>query len=136
MIKPGSIKKIETSSTMMFKQMENISKFLQACRDLGVPSYDTFDVNDLYKENNMLGVLRCLDSLGRTVQKNVPDWTGPQLGVKMATKNERNFDPELLKKNVAVTKLNMGSATTMERKTFDHSASITFASQYSGKSSR
>jgi hypothetical protein len=34
---------------MMFKQMENISLFLAACRSLGVPSFDCFETNDLFQ---------------------------------------------------------------------------------------
>ena len=83
----------------------------------------------------MQGVLRCLDSLGRTVQKNCPDFPGPHLGAKMATKNERNFDPALLNKGV-VNKLNMGSALTMERATCNIATSVTFGSQYAGQSAR
>ena len=78
---------------------------------------------------NMQGVLRCLDSLGRTVQKNCPDFPGPHLGAKMATKNERNFDPSLLNRGV-VNKLNMGSSQTMERKNFDIATSVTFGNQF------
>ena len=48
-IKPGSVKKIETS-VMPFKQMENISNFLRACRALGVREYELFETIDLYEE--------------------------------------------------------------------------------------
>lgn len=48
-IKPGSVKKIETSA-MPFKQMENISNFLRACRALGVREYELFETVDLYEE--------------------------------------------------------------------------------------
>lgn len=163
----------------MFKQMENISLFLAACRTLGVPSFDCFETNDLFQgknaalvaayfspvtahdswpyfssfsfpwmvfcipatrywlrlhngtEKNMQGVLRCLDSLGRTVQAKCPSFSGPHLGAKMATKNERNFDPALLKASkAAVNKLNMGSAGYMERKSCDISTSVTFGNEH------
>jgi hypothetical protein len=42
---------------------------------------------DLYEQKDIGVVLRCLDSLGRTVQRTVPEWTGPQLGVRLATEN-------------------------------------------------
>lgn len=48
-IKPGSVKKIETSA-MPFKQMENISNFLRACRNIGVREYELFETVDLYEE--------------------------------------------------------------------------------------
>ena len=48
-IKPDTIKKIETSS-MPFKQMENITAFLKSCRALGVADFDVFETLDLYEE--------------------------------------------------------------------------------------
>ena len=48
LVKPGTIPKIETS-TMSFKQMENISYFLRACRALGVKEYECFETLDLYQ---------------------------------------------------------------------------------------
>lgn len=49
----------------------------------------------------------------------------------MATKNERNFDPALLKASkAAVNKLNMGSAGYMERKSCDISTSVTFGNEH------
>jgi hypothetical protein len=48
-IQPGTVKKIETSS-MPFKQMENISAFLRGCRTLGLPEHDLFETVDLYEE--------------------------------------------------------------------------------------
>ena len=81
----------------------------------------------------MQGVLRCLDSLGRTVQTKCPSFPGPHLGAKMATKNERNFDPALLNASKgAVNKLNMGSSAFMQRKTADISASVTFGNEHVG----
>lgn len=72
--------------------------------------------------------------MGRVVQKNVPEFAGPHFGAKLADANPRNFDPALLNKSVATTKLSMGSAATMERKGFDISASVTFGNHYVGAS--
>merc|ERR1712208_230697 len=41
-------------------------------------------------------VVLCLYSLGRVTQKH-PEYTGPQIGPKMATKNERNFTEEQIR---------------------------------------
>ena len=38
----------------------------------------------------------CLYSLGRTTQKHA-EYTGPAIGPKMATKNERNFSDEQIR---------------------------------------
>ena len=48
-IQAGSVRKVETSS-MPFKQMENISNFLKACRTLGLPEYDLFETVDLFEQ--------------------------------------------------------------------------------------
>lgn len=47
-IKPGSVGKIETAS-MAFKQMENISNFLKACRAVGMIEHEMFETVDLYE---------------------------------------------------------------------------------------
>lgn len=77
-IKPGSVKKIETSS-LAFKQMENISNFLRACRSLGVEEYEVFETVDLYEEKDLSVVVDCLFSLSRAIQKTVPEFRGPFL---------------------------------------------------------
>lgn len=77
----------------------------------------------------------CLDSLGRVVQKNVPEFLGPHFGAKLADANPRNFDAATLKQaGACVNRLNMGSALTMERRGFDISNSVTFGNQYVGAS--
>lgn len=38
-IQPGTVKKVETSN-LAFKQMENISSFIKACRAMGVPEFE------------------------------------------------------------------------------------------------
>jgi hypothetical protein len=68
------------------------------------------------------------------VQKHVPEFQGPHFGAKLADANPRNFDQSKLKTSAAVSKLNMGSALTMERRGFDISASVTFGNQYVGAS--
>ena len=48
-IKPGSVPKVATSA-MPFKQMENISAFLKACRQVGVAEHDLFETVDLFEQ--------------------------------------------------------------------------------------
>ncbi len=55
----------------MFKQMENLTNFLKACRAIGVPSFDCFETLDLFDEKNMLGVLRCVSEVDACVCMNV-----------------------------------------------------------------
>eukprot|EP00413_Alexandrium_margalefii_P034174 CAMPEP_0204579516 /NCGR_PEP_ID=MMETSP0661-20131031/43531_1 /ASSEMBLY_ACC=CAM_ASM_000606 /TAXON_ID=109239 /ORGANISM="Alexandrium margalefi, Strain AMGDE01CS-322" /LENGTH=375 /DNA_ID=CAMNT_0051588533 /DNA_START=48 /DNA_END=1175 /DNA_ORIENTATION=- len=81
-ISPDKIKKINAQS-MPFKQMENITFFMNAARDLGVPESSMFGTPDLYEEKNMGSVMTCLNSLGSAVQVSCPGFAGPKLGVAM-----------------------------------------------------
>ena len=54
-IKPNTIPRI-SNSNMPFKQMENVSKFLRACRTLGVAEFNLFETVDLYEQKD-LGVV-------------------------------------------------------------------------------
>lgn len=54
-IQAGSVRKIETSK-MPFKQMENISNFLKACRTLSLPEHDLFETVDLFEQKVYISV--------------------------------------------------------------------------------
>lgn len=69
-------------STLAFKQMENISLFLRACRQLGVAEHSLFETVDLYEMKDLNVVVTCLYALGQTVQTTVPDFQGPHLGAR------------------------------------------------------
>ena len=125
-IKPGFIPHIQTS-TMPFKQMENVSNFVRACRSIGVAEFDLFETVDLYNQKNLGQVIQCIHALGRTIQKTMPEYDGPHLGVKESTVNLRQFSDAQRREAVsAVPVLAHGSQSVMERRPFDHSASITF----------
>lgn len=79
-IKPGAVKKVNTSA-MPFKQMENITFFMNAARDIGVPESSMFGTPDLYEGKNMGSVISCINALGGVVQVVFPDFDGPKLGV-------------------------------------------------------
>lgn len=66
-IKPGTIKKIN-SSKLAFKQMENVTFFLKACRKFGVPESSLFETVDLYELKDLGLVLQCIFGLGETVR--------------------------------------------------------------------
>merc|ERR1712167_474384 len=101
---------------MPFMQMENISKFLQGCRAIGVADHDCFETVDLYEQKDLVVVCFCLHALGRAVQKNVSEWDGPTLGPKEADKNIRQFTKEQLNAGKGVIgKVSMGSNATMEK---------------------
>lgn len=60
-IKPGTVRRVN-DSRMPFKQMENISNFLKACRAVGVTEYSLFETVDLFEGKDIGLVVRCLVS--------------------------------------------------------------------------
>lgn len=60
-IKPGAVRRVN-DSRMPFKQMENISNFLKACRAVGVTEYSLFETVDLFEGKDLGLVVRCLVS--------------------------------------------------------------------------
>jgi len=79
-IKPGYIKKVNTS-TLPFKQMENITFYMNAARELGVPEQSMFGTPDLYEGKNMGSVISAINTFGGAIQVSVPEFDGPKLGV-------------------------------------------------------
>lgn len=80
-IQPGLVPRINTSRAP-FPEMENITAFLAACRDLGVAEHSLFDTKDLHEKRDLVLVVRCMHVLGAAVQSSVPDFRGPYLGEK------------------------------------------------------
>ena len=103
-LKPDSVKKINTS-TMAFKCMENIQKFLEAATAMGVPSQEQFQTVDLWEQQNLNSVVICLQSLGRKAS----NYGKPSIGPKESTKNVRNFTDEQLRQGESVIGLQYGS---------------------------
>lgn len=127
-LKPGLIPKIQMSS-MPFKQMENVSAFVRACRSIGVAEFDLFETVDLYNQSNLGQVVQCIHALGRAIQKTMPDYKGPILGVKESTVTPRKFsEAQLREAAAAVPVFATASQLVMERLPFDHSTSVTFRS--------
>ena len=77
-ISPGKIKKI-SSSSMAFRQMENVSKFLEAASDLGVAGPSLFQTVALYEQKDMLAVLICIQALSRAATEG--GYTGPAMDI-------------------------------------------------------
>lgn len=105
-IKPGSVKKINTSN-MAFKQMENISNFLTACENIGISKIDMFQTVDLYESQNIPQVVNGIFALGRKSRKI--GYNGPTLGPEEATENKREFTEEQLRAGESVIGLQAGS---------------------------
>ena len=116
-IKPGTVARINTSR-MPFKQMENVSNFLRACRTLGVAEHDLFETVDLYDAKDLGVVVTCIHALGRAAQK-LPGYGGPTLGVREASANVRTFSEEQKQMQRAASAMpsrqTMGSSSTMQR---------------------
>jgi len=105
-IEPGAVKKINTMNAP-FKQRENIEMYLKACVAYGLKEQDLFQVNDLYENKNLYMIVDNLYNLGGMTQKK--GWSGPVLGVKVASENKRNFDDDVLKAGQSVIGLQYGS---------------------------
>jgi len=103
-LKPGSIKKIQTSK-MAFKCMENINGFVEGAKACGVPPEETFQTVDLWEKQNLNAVVICIQSLGR----KGGNFGKPTIGPKEAEKNVRNFTEEQLKASESTIGLQMGS---------------------------
>jgi len=125
-IKPGVCKKASTMA-MPFKQMENISNFLDACTKLGVGKHDLFQTVNLYENKDMNSVLLTLEALGRVASQMpdyAPEW--PTFGAKLADRSVRHFDNETLAKGKAAqTFIGRGSTGQANQSgTFDTSRNI------------
>ena len=83
----GTISRVSSSSTP-FKQMENISNYIEACAALGVPYQDCFRSVDLFEGKDLRAVVRNIHALGR-VALRLDCFNGPILGAKLDEKNER-----------------------------------------------
>ncbi|GJQ83214.1 hypothetical protein Trydic_g18238 [Trypoxylus dichotomus] len=105
-LSPGSVKKIQSKGTN-FQLMENIQRFQAAAKKYGLPEEEIFQTADLFERRNIAQVAISLYSLGRITQKH-PEWNGPQLGPKMADKNERTFSEDQLRASEGVLNLQMG----------------------------
>ena len=96
-IKPGLLPaKAPSTSKMPFKQMENISLYLDACTKLGVPSFSSFQTVALFENKDMLAVINNIQALGSAAQK-VPGYSGPVLGAKIAEAAPREFTEEQMR---------------------------------------
>jgi len=56
-------------------ERENLANFRTACKQLGVKDHDIFDVNDLYKHEDIGAVVNTIHALSRTIE-NFPNYKG------------------------------------------------------------
>jgi hypothetical protein len=81
-IRPGAIRKIN-SRGMPFKEMENLTFFVSACKTLGCRESDTFRPPDLYEKRVSYpkAIINCIHALARAAKK-IKTFKGPYLEVE------------------------------------------------------
>ncbi|GFR88369.1 transgelin [Elysia marginata] len=104
---PGCIKKIDTKGGG-FALMQNIERFQTAARKWGVPENEVFQTVALWEKKDIHQVTLCIHAIAREAQKH-PEYSGPQLGPKMAEKSERNFSEQQLREAQNTVSLQYGS---------------------------
>ncbi|KAM4565755.1 transgelin isoform 1-T1 [Odontesthes bonariensis] len=104
------VKKVQ-KPTMAFKQMEQISQFLNAAEKYGVTKTDMFQTVDLWEGKDLAAVQRTLSALGSlAVTKDEGTYNGdPNWFFKKAQENKRDFSDEQMKAGKNVIGLQMGS---------------------------
>lgn len=109
----GGSKPIKTIkiSTMVFKQMEQISMFLKAAESYGITKTDIFQTVDLFEGKDLAAVQRTLMALGSlAVTKDDGCYKGdPGWFHKKAQENRREFSDEQLSEGKNVIGLQMGT---------------------------
>ncbi|XP_063173145.1 transgelin-2 [Candoia aspera] len=106
----GPVAKIQSSS-MAFKQMEQVSKFLRAAEQYGILASDIFQTVDLWEGKNMACVQRTLMNLGGlAVSKGDGFFAGdPNWFPKKSQENRRAFSDDQLREGQNVIGLQMGT---------------------------
>jgi hypothetical protein len=105
--KPHDVSKIRLQALRMNKEYENISFFLEAAVNYGVPRHNLFQTVDLADGSNLSQVQTGLYNVGSTAQKK--GFEGPVIGAKMSNKNVRDFDEETLRAGQNIIGLQMGT---------------------------
>ncbi|KAJ3333514.1 E2-like enzyme [Blyttiomyces sp. JEL0837] len=96
------------NSAMPFKQMENISAFLNACEKLGAKKLELFQTVDLFEGKNMVQVIDAIYSLSRNAKAH--GYNGPLIGPKLADRHDVSFSDEQLAAGKTIVGLQMGFA--------------------------
>ncbi|XP_038845932.1 transgelin-2-like [Salvelinus namaycush] len=104
------IRKIQ-SSGMAFKQMEQISQFLNAAEKYGITKTDMFQTVDLWEGKDLAAVQRTLMALGSlAVTRDDGTYRGdPNWFHKKSVENKREFSEDQLNEGRSVIGLQMGT---------------------------
>jgi len=132
-IKPKSARKV-TKMKAPFKCRENICKYLEGCKKIGMKETDCFVATDLYDGHNKIAVIDQITCLG-ALSRDVDGFDGPYLGAKRAKENKREFSEETLAKGRAFVPLqNAGSIAVEKESGTDHIVKYAKAGTELGKS--
>lgn len=120
-ISPGAVPRYNPPSRQPFKCMDNISKFIQFLRRLGVREEELFCTDDLFERKNEPQVVSSLHALGRALQTTMPDAPLPKLGVRLAERNERVFSEGQLREAAnTVPLISLGSSMSLAEHDHKH----------------
>lgn len=67
-IQPGSLKE-PSPTTMSFKKMDNVQRFITSCKNFGVPTASLFLPNDLVRNDNISKFLDCMEALSSLAEQ-------------------------------------------------------------------
>lgn len=108
--KPAKAQKFRIKFNTMsapFKQMENITIFLNACEAYGVPKTSLFQTVDLFEGRNMAQVLATILQLGTEAQRHA--FNGPTIGARPTEKHVVEFTEEQLRAGQSIIGLQAGT---------------------------
>jgi hypothetical protein len=136
-----------SSSSVPFKQKENIRLFLSNAKKLGVKQYETFEVNELHadtpEQQDIGRVLQCIHALAG-VARSMPTFAGPKdFGKQGAAERSANgsapqdwrhrkVPKKWETKCTGQTFMGVGSAAVMERSKLDRTNDIAFGAKSGG----
>jgi len=101
-LSPGIIKSVNQAGSA-FKERENVSNYLAACKSYGVKETDLFMTEDLYEGKNMGQVVQNVRALASVaISKGSKHGANVDFGVQMATENRREFSAETLASGNAI----------------------------------
>jgi len=106
-IKPGTIaeNKVQKNSKVAFHCRANIQLYIEGCAKIGIPQSERFETRDLFDGQRLDAVVDNLYALSSISHDVAPNFKGPHIGVKYATKNKRNFTEEQLNKSKSAVPL-------------------------------
>ncbi|KAI6240524.1 Transgelin [Aphelenchoides fujianensis] len=101
--------KFNKNPRMPFHKMENISNFLEAIKNYGVPEISCFQTVDLYENKQCYKVIECLRSLAAVAQSKNAPVQFPNWVVKLAQSQPRRFSDDIIRQGEAVIPLQYGT---------------------------